>query len=109
MILPAIGQLRHRLILEAPVRTADGAGGAIEAWTTIAEIHAVLRAISGSEPVAHDRISGRITHEIWLRPLAALAPSLRFRLAARLFHIHAVLPADEKYRRVRCLCEERDL
>ena len=109
MKLPTIGQLRHRLTLEAPVRTSDGAGGAFETWQPIAELFAAMRAIGGNETVAHDRVTGRITHEFWLRPRGDLAPSLRFRLGMRLFHIHAVLIADEHGRRMRCLCEERDL
>lgn len=109
MKLPTIGQLRHRLTLEAPVRISDGAGGAFETWQSIAELFAAMRAIGGNEAVAHDRVTGRITHEFWLRPRGDLAPGLRIRLGARIFHIHAVLIADEHGRRMRCLCEERDL
>ena len=109
MRLPTIGQLRERVTLEAPVRTSDGAGGATVTWQPVADIFAAIYATSGSEVVAADRITGRITHEFWVRPRADLTPSLRFRQGTRLFHIHAVLIADDHRRRLRCLCEERDL
>jgi SPP1 family predicted phage head-tail adaptor len=109
MTKPSIGELRHRITLEAPVRTSDGAGGAFETWAPVAEFFAAMHARTGSEAVVHDRISGRISHEFWIRPRADVAPSLRFRLGDRLFHIHAVLVGDDRGRRLRCLCEERDL
>ena len=109
MIVPAIGQHRQRLTLEAPARTADGSGGAIETWTALADVYAAVEPTSGGERVAADRISGHISHEIWLRPRADLVPNLRFRQGARIFLIHAVLAVDDRNRRVKCLCEERDL
>lgn len=108
-LLPAIGKLRHRVTLETPARTSDGAGGSTETWTPVAELFAFMRAIRGDERTAFDRITGHVSHEFYLRAHPGLAPKMRFRLGIRRFHIHAVLIADEHGRRMRCLCEERDL
>lgn len=108
-MIASIARLRHRLTLETPVRLGDGAGGANEAWVAIGDIWAAIRAISGGKSYAAHRISGRVTHEIWLRPRSDLAPNQRFRRASRTFLIHAVLRGEEPARRIRCLCEERDL
>jgi SPP1 family predicted phage head-tail adaptor len=104
----AIGRLRHRLTLEAPSRTPDGAGGVIETWTSLGDVWAAIVNVSGREAAAA-RITGTVTHEIWLRPHTGIATNQRLRLGARIFHIHAVLRGEEPARRLRCLCEERDL
>lgn len=104
-----IALLRHRLTVEAPQRSADGAGGAVETWTPIADIWASIRPLGGSEAMGADGMRGRITHEIWIRRRDIISPRVRFRQGARIFEIRAVLDVDERRRRFRCLCEERDL
>jgi SPP1 family predicted phage head-tail adaptor len=105
----SIGQMRHRIVVEAPLRVPDGAGGVIETWTAVATLWARIADRTGSEAFAADGISGRLTHEITLRPHADLVPRHRIRLAARIFHILAVRTLGEALDRVTCLCEERGL
>lgn len=105
----AIALLRHRLTVEAPERTADGAGGAVETWTPIADIWASIRPVSGGEALSADGVRSRITHEIWIRRRDIVSPRVRFRQGARIFEIRAVLDVEERRRRFRCLCDERDL
>lgn len=104
-----IGDLRHRLVLEQVVRVDDGIGGADETWETVAEIWAGLRPLTGQEREAADQITGRITHEIWVRHRTGVKPAMRFRHGARLFEIRAVIDAGERRRLLKCLAEERDL
>ncbi|MEQ1650697.1 MAG: phage head closure protein [Hyphomicrobiaceae bacterium] len=106
---PPIGAMRDRFVLEAPTRTADGSGGVYETWIAIAEVWGALIASSGSERFVNGRIEGRITHEVWIRARADVAPSTRLRLGTRLLHIRAVLIGDQVRHRMRLLCEERDL
>ena len=103
-----IGTLSERFTLEAPVRTADGGGGAGIAWETVAELWAHVRPISGDERLAHDQLAGRLTHEAWIRWRAGVVPAMRFRQGTRIYEIVAVL---EPQRRawLKCLCEERNL
>lgn len=103
---PAIGSLRHRLRLEAPIRTADGAGGASVAWASVAEVWADVRPSTGTETVASEAVSGRISHEIIVRHRADVVPAMRFRLGGRILEILAVLDIDERRRHLRCLCRE---
>lgn len=109
MTEPRIGDLRHRMTLQTPARTADGGGGASVVWTTVVEISAALRPQAGGESLDADRLSGRVTHEIWIRHRAGVVPAMRFLQGARAFDIRAVLDVDERRRWLRCLVEERDL
>jgi SPP1 family predicted phage head-tail adaptor len=104
-----IGALNRRVVLEAVMRTPDGAGGAVESWTPVATLFATLRAVSGGESFAQDRTAGRVTHEIVIRYRADVTPAMRFRLGTRLFEIAAAFDPDGRRRQLRCLVEERDL
>lgn len=103
---PRIGALRHRVLLEAPVRAADGGGGATVAWTPVAELWAGITPGSGSESVLAESVTGRVSREIVVRHRADIEPAMRFRLGQRRFEIAAVLDVDERRRMLRCLCRE---
>ena len=103
-----IGALRYRLVLQHAVRTADCGGDADESWSTVAEVWAAVRPISGDERVAADALSGQLTHEVWLRHRVGVMPSMRFLIGSRILDIRAVIDADGRGR-LKCLCRERDL
>lgn len=106
---PAIGRLRHRLRLEAASRTPDGGGGAVETWTTVAQVWGHIRPTGGTEIADADGLGGRISHEITLRYRAGVTPTMRLATDSRRFEIIAVIDIDERRRWLKCLCVERDL
>ena len=101
-----IGSLRHRVMIEAPVRANDGGGGALITWTPVAEVWASITPQAGAESVVAEAVSGRISHEIVMRHRDDIAPAMRIRLGSRKFDILAALDIDERRRRLRCLCRE---
>lgn len=101
-----IGEFRHRLTLEAPVRTADEGGTAVVTWTAVAEVWAAIRPTSGRERVDADRLTGHVTHEIRIRWRAGVDATQRFRLGPRIFAINAARDLDERRRLLVCACEE---
>lgn len=109
MIEIRIGELRHRLVLEEVARVDDGAGGADETWSTVEELWAGIRPISGQEREVSDQLAGRVTHEIWVRYRAGVKPEMRFRAGGRVFEIRAVIDTSERRRFLKCLVEERNL
>lgn len=109
MIGIRIGDLRHRLALETVSRVEDGAGGATETWQQLEELWAAVRPLQGSEREQADQLTGRVTHEIWVRYRSGVKPDMRFRHGMRTFEIRAVLDTSERRRFLKCLVEERDL
>ena len=107
MSAPVIGKMRHRLTLQQAVRVSDGGGGATVTWTAIADLWAAIWPISSDERVDADGLQGRITHEVWLRFSANVAPHMRFVFGARIFDIRSVIDVEEAHRFQRCLVEER--
>lgn len=109
MTRPTIGDMRHRVVLQQVVRTPDGGGGTAETWTTVAELWAAIRPISGDERLAADALAGQLTHEVWVRHRAAVTPAMRFLFGSRILDIRAVIDAEGRGYRLKCLCRERDL
>lgn len=107
MTAVVIGEMHHRLALEAALRTPDGAGGASETWSLVAEIWGALRPIGGNEGMEADGLKGRATHEIWIRWREGLLPEMRFRLGTRAFDIKNIAESEGRRRYLRCLVEER--
>jgi len=62
-----IGDLRHRVTLESPARTADGMGGFATAWTTVAEVFAAVWPVSATEQIEAAQSVMTVTHRIRLR------------------------------------------
>lgn len=102
-----IGEMRHRLKLEAPLASPDGGGGVTRTWSLVAEVWGAIRPVSGSESFEADGLRGRVSHEIWIRHRAGVVPEMRFALGARIFEIRAVIDSAGRHRFLRCLVEER--
>lgn len=102
-----IGEMRHRLALQAPLASADGGGGVTRTWALVAEVWGALRPGTGSESFEADGTRGHVTHEIWIRHRTGLVPEMRFVLGARVFEIRAAIDSGERHRFLRCLVEER--
>ena len=107
--MSAIGDLRTRLVLEEPVRTPDGGGGANESWVEMATVWGRIETRPGREVVQADRVSATVTHDITIRYRAGVLPEMRFRSGMRIFHILSVVDVEDRGRRLICRCEERDL
>jgi SPP1 family predicted phage head-tail adaptor len=101
-----IAQLRHRLTLEAPDETPDGAGGVVRSWTALGEIWAAIEPLSAGESIVADKRVGRLTHRIVIRHRADLTLNHRFRLGTRTFAIRSLRDAEERGRLLECLVEE---
>lgn len=103
--------LNRRLVLEAPQRVPDGAGGYAETWAEIGTLWADLRARTGREisdgavhlSTAAYRITVRAApHGAPSRP----RPDQRFRDGQRVFRIEAVTESDPLGRFLTCHAQE---
>lgn len=106
--------LNRRLVLEAPVRVADGAGGYTQSWQALGTHYAEVTARTGREKagvaVPLSRVAYRIVVRAGLvgstsRPL----PEQRFRDGSRVFNILAVAEADASGRYLTCTAEEENV
>lgn len=103
--------LSRRLVLEAPVRVPDGAGGAIESWTSLGTLWADVRPRSGRERAQAGEPVSIMAYRIVVRgaPVGSAqrpAPEQRFRDGARLYLIRAVAEHDPAGRFLTCFADE---
>jgi SPP1 family predicted phage head-tail adaptor len=102
----AAGERRVRLVLEAPVESANALGGASLGWTPITTLWARIEAHAGRETAEGERAEGRTETRITLRHRLGVDTRMRFRFGARIFAIRAAFDPDGRRRDLVCLCQE---
>jgi SPP1 family predicted phage head-tail adaptor len=105
--MTAIGDLRHRLTLEAADEIEDGAGGVVRTWQAMGQIWAKIEPVSFDDRVLSDRRLGVLTHRVTLRHRADITLSHRFKLGVRVFVIRALRDPDERGVLLEALAEEQ--
>ena len=101
-----IGELNHRLVLEAPSETPDGVGGVTRTWTSLATLWAAIEPVAAEDQVVADRRLGVLSHRIVIRHRDGLTTNHRFRFGARTFAIRAIRDLEERGRFLECFTEE---
>jgi SPP1 family predicted phage head-tail adaptor len=103
------GDLRHRVVIESPTRTSDGAGGSTTEWNTVAEIWAAIWSRTVDEDFTLDRVAGTASHDIWIRYRSDVTPDMRIRCGSRIFDILGAIDVEDRGAWLKCPSEERDL
>lgn len=104
-------QLSHALILEAPERVDDGAGGFAEGWVVLGTLWAEMTARTGRQTSHQGSPVSRMSYKIVVRgaPLGSPQRPLaqqRFRHGSRIFTIQAVAERDAECRYLTCFADE---
>jgi len=106
--------LNRKLVLETPVRAADGAGGFTQSWQALGTLYAAVTARTGRETAGVAAPLSRVAYRIVVRAARVGAPSRplpeqRFREGSRVFNILAVADADSAGRYLTCTAEEENV
>ena len=101
------GNLRHRVQLETPSGSSDGAGGIALAWTLVDTLWAEIRSASGSEQLNFGRANATLMNNVRIRYRSDITPDMRFSLGSRIFEIRRVADPDGRKQWIECICEER--
>lgn len=104
--MTAIGELRLRLTLEAPVELDDGEGGVARTWDAIADVWAAVRPLAMDERTIADRETPLLKYRITLRHRDDVSEVNRFRLGSRILIVRALRDPDERGEFLECLAEE---
>lgn len=100
------GAFTARLVLEAPVATPDGQGGAEIAHAAVASVWTRIEPLRASVAEAAGAEAATITHRVWLRYRTDVTGGMRLRKGARVLAIRAWRDPDETRRYLVCDCEE---
>jgi SPP1 family predicted phage head-tail adaptor len=100
------GLLRHRLTLEAPVESSDGAGGVARSYSTVATLWAEVTPVSAAHALEAERLGARITHRIGIRFSDDITTRHRFLEGSRIFRIVSLRDRDGRKRFLQIEAEE---
>jgi SPP1 family predicted phage head-tail adaptor len=101
------GRLQHRLVLEAPVTTADGLGGHVVSWVEVATVDALVEPRAQSSRFGADQTREETTHRVILRHRPDVASGARMRFGERILEILTVHDPDESGRYLVCRTREK--
>ena len=102
-----VGDLRHRVTIQATTAVQDSSGSYPESWSDVATVWARMRPISGREFFAAEQAQSEVTHEVTIRFRRGISPANRLLFDGRVFDIGAVINADERNEWMILYCTER--
>jgi len=92
------GDLNRRLKLEAPIETADGAGGTTRNYIVAATLWAQLVPLSARSATIADNTTGVLRYRVIIRARCDITTKHRLREGERAFRILAAQPtADRRF------------
>lgn len=101
------GKLNRRLVLEAPVESADGAGGVTRTFAAVATLWVSVTPVSAARQIEAERLGARVTHRLHLRFSNDITIHHRFRDGGRVYRIVALRDRDGRKRFLDIEAEER--
>lgn len=101
-----IGDLRHRIELQATLSVADGMGGTTDTWTTQDAVWAAIWPVSATEQIRAASPTMVGTHRIRIRYHEDLRPAWRVKFGNRYFSIVSIVDPNEKHEMQELLCRE---
>ena len=85
--MTAPGELNRRLVLQAPVETADGAGGVTRSYAPAMTLWASVEPVSARNAVVAYAPGATVTHRIVVRRRAAVTTRHRFAEGTTVYRI----------------------
>ena len=104
--LASIGQLRHRLLLEAPSATPDGAGGTTSVFVPVVTLWAGIHPVSVDASQAPRQTGETRTHQIIIRYRGGVTVGMRLSKGQDHYLIRQVIDPDALKTRLVCLCTQ---
>jgi len=103
------GRLRHRVTLQERSSSVDGFGQPLDDWADVLTTWATVQPVSGREFQEGVQVEAEITHKVWLRWRAGVAPkpTMRLLFEGRKFEIVSVVNVNERKRMWLLLCKEQ--
>lgn len=103
---PAIGALRHRVTIEAPVDVADDVGGFVRSFNAVAQVWAHVAPLGASDAFIEQRLEQSRLYAATIRWRSDVAAQMRFDFRGRKLVVRTVEDMGERRRFLNCGCEE---
>ena len=91
------GRLNRRLVLEAPLESADGAGGVTRNHESVVTLWASVEPVSARGSIEADALGADVTHRIQIRHRADVTVRYRFRDGDTIYRIVAIRERGKRF------------
>jgi len=91
-----IGDLRHRIIFQQPVKTPDGYKGHTVTWQDLFTVWGSVEPLSGREYFYAHQIKAEVTHRVRTRYNEKVTTEMRIKHKGRILAIESVIDLEEK-------------
>jgi SPP1 family predicted phage head-tail adaptor len=91
-----IGDLNRRLVLEAPVESADGEGGVTRSYATVTTLWAQVVPQPARADVAADSLGAALRFAIVIRTRSDVTTRHRFQDGAAIYRVIAARPSADR-------------
>jgi SPP1 family predicted phage head-tail adaptor len=109
-----IGELRHKITIEAVQEVQDENGVIHEEWSTFLEVSAQVNPLAGVEAFQAQQLDARLDHRVMIRYRPGIKPKMRIRFAepsgtVRYFDIFSVVNPQYRNQRLEIMCREMEV
>ena len=101
-----IGDLRHRITFEGPVKTKDEYLSEIIVWQDVVTVWASVEPLTGREYFYAHQIKNEVSHRVRVRYRTDIDVSMRINHLGRYFKIESMIDKEEKHEFLEILCIE---
>lgn len=103
----AIGDLRHRITFQEPVKKPDGYKGHTVKWRDMITVWASVEPLSGREYFYSHQIKNEVSHRVRVRYRTDLRLEMRIKLSEdRALNIESIIDLQERHQMLEILCME---
>lgn len=100
------GDLPHRVELQRATGVRNEVGEEEQTWTTIAQLWAGVKPLSGRELWNAQQVQPDVTHEVSMRFYPGVTPKMRIKFRTRILNIVSAVNVDENDTELRLVCVE---
>lgn len=101
-----IGDLRHRITFQEPVKIPDGHAGHTVSWQDFVTVWASVEPLSGREYFYAHQIKNEVSHRVKVRHREDLSEEMRIKWNGRIMKIESIIDPKAGRRILEILCRE---
>lgn len=102
----AIGEMRHRITFQQPIKTPDGHKGHTVSWQGLVTVWASVEPLSGREYFYSHQIKAEVTHRVKIRYRSDISMKMRIKHEDRILDIESIIDLKERRQILEILCRE---
>lgn len=106
IFLQNAGKYRHPITIQKQSETKNEYGERVTVWTDFTLSRASMNPISGKQYLNSEAIKSEISHQIHLRYIPNLDPTMRVKFGDRYFQIITIINFQEMNKELQLMCKE---